>query len=322
MKKIIILPLQQGSRAAGQLNSNCAYAFSSLRSSAFIFSCLLLLILSFGNSANAQATPQVKTSSEAVKISLKDTQPKAPISLSGIVLMPTAYRGNGADSIGLGLDFNAAYYIGRLYGENEYTWTTEKSNYIDRIGVWLLTSDAKMLVQSEKKYRPAMAAGVMGIMQFRDSPQPTLNQPTVSVNVDNKNTNTYASAYVVLSKRIKNKFILNVGYMDGDFPKVIYQLSEFLSEKTMVNWHGYSSFDAPSGMLFTGLAWMPKPGGSYIGIEMLVPQGATQNPKLFNLHLGTLLKLNFEISYLTFDGGYDLMGMFQFRYSYLPKPKR
>ncbi len=278
------------------------------------------LILYFAMGVMAQTTPQTNTSTEAVKISLKDTKPVGPISLSGIVLMPTAYRGNGADSIGLGLDFNAAYYIGRLYGENDYTWTTEKSNYIDRIGVWLLTSDAKMLVQSEKKYRPAMSAGVMGIMQFRDSPQPTLNQPSVSVKVDNKNTNTYACAYVVLSKRIKNKLILNAGYSDGDFPKVIYQLSEFLSEEAL-SLNGYSSFTSPSGMLFTGLAWMPKPGGSYIGIEMLVPQGATKNPKLFNLHLGTLLKLNFEISYLTFDGGYDLMGMFQFRYSYFPRSK-
>ncbi|MCK5583300.1 MAG: hypothetical protein KAI33_05895 [Elusimicrobiales bacterium] len=314
MKKLTILR-QLGSLAAWQLDSNCAYALSRLRSFALISSCL---ILSFAIGANAQTTPQASSSTETIKISLKDIPSKEPISLSGIVLMPTAFRGNGADSIGLGLDFNAAYYIGRLYGENSYAWTNEKSNYIDRIGVWLLMSDAKMLVQSEKKYRPAMAAGVLGIMQFRDSPQPSLNQPTVSVQVDNKNTNTYAGAYVVLSKRIRNKFILNAGYSDGDFPKIIYQLSEFLSEEAM-SLNGYSSFTAPSGMLFAGLAWMPKPGGSYIGIEMIVPQGATQNPKLFNLHLGTLLKLNFEISYLTFDGGYDLMGMFQFRYSYFPR---
>jgi len=37
------------------------------------------------------------------------------------------------------------------------------------------------------------------------------------------------------------------------------------------------------------------------------------------LHLGTLLKLNFEISYLTFKGGWDVLGMFQFRYGYFPR---
>ena len=55
--------------------------------------------------------------------------------LSGIVLMPTAYRGRGKNSIGLGLDFNAAYYIGRLYGKNKYEWTIDKKNYLDRVGV-------------------------------------------------------------------------------------------------------------------------------------------------------------------------------------------
>lgn len=292
---------------------------------------ILPLIMTFCLGANAQTAPPAKQtdgekslqkksiSTETIKSPLKKIKLKEPdISLSGIVLTPTAYRGNGADSIGLGLDFNAAYYIGRLYGENSYPWTSAKSNYIDRIGVWLLTSDAKMLIQSEKKYRPAMAAGVMGTLQFRDAPQPTLNQPTVSVKIDSKNTNTYASAYVALSKRFWNKIILNAGYSDGDYPKIVYQLSEFLSTEAM-DLNGHPSFTAPSGLLFTGLAWMPKPGGSYIGVEMIVPQGATQNPKLFNFHLGTLLKLNFEISYLTFDGGYDLMGMFQFRYSYFPR---
>jgi hypothetical protein len=43
------------------------------------------------------------------------------------------------------------------------------------------------------------------------------------------------------------------------------------------------------------------------------------SPKLINLHLGTLLKLNFELSYLTFKGGWDMLGMFQFRYNYFPK---
>ena len=71
-------------------------------------------------------------------------------------------------------------------------------------------------------------------------------------------------------------------------------------------------------MVFGGFMWLPKKD-SPIGLEIMVPQGAPQSPKLINLHLGTLLKLNFELSYLTFKGGWDLMGMFQFRYNYLPK---
>ena len=239
------------------------------------------------------------------------------VPLSGIVLMPTAYRGRGRNGIGLGLDINAAYYIGRLYGKNTYAWTTEKKNYLDRVGVWLLSADSKMQVQTEGAWRPAMAAGVQGILKFRDSPQPTLNQPTATVKIDSKNTDTFANAYVVLTKRLHPKFFVNAGYSDGDMPKVIYSLSEFLSKEAL-SLNGRPNATIPSGMLFGGFMWLPK-RDSPIGIEFMLPQGAPQSPRLINLHLGTLLKLNFELSYITFKGGWDLLGMFQFRYNYFPR---
>ncbi|MBI5743038.1 MAG: hypothetical protein HY952_00665 [Elusimicrobia bacterium] len=243
------------------------------------------------------------------------------VPLSGIVLMPTAYRGKGRNSIGLGLDFNAAYYIGRLYGKNNYAWTVEKKNYLDRVGLWFLSADSKMQVQTEGSWRPAMAAGVQGILKFRDGAQPSLNQPTVSTKIDSKNTDSYANAYVALTKRLHPKFFVNAGYSDGDMPKVIYGLSEFLSKEAInltKNNPTNAELQIPTGMLFGGFMWLPKKN-SPIGLEVMIPQGAPQSPKLFNLHLGTLLKLNFELSYLTFKGGWDLMGMFQFRYNYLPK---
>ena len=241
--------------------------------------------------------------------------------LSGIVMMPTAYRGKGRNSIGLGLDFNAAYYIGRLYGKNKFSWTTEKKNYLDRVGLWLLSADSKMLVQTEGKWRPAMAAGVQGILKFRDGAQPALNQPSVSTKIDSKNTDSYANAYIALTKRLHPKFVVNAGYSDGDMPKVLYDMSEFLSKEAINLTNGRPSSAAvpvPTGMLFGGIMWMPRKD-SPIGLEFMIPQGAPQSPKLFNLHLGTLLHLNFELSYLTFKGGWDLLGMFQFRYNYLPK---
>jgi len=239
------------------------------------------------------------------------------VPLSGIVLMPTAYRGRGRNAIGLGLDINAAYYIGRLYGKNTYNWTTTKKNYLDRLGIWLLSADSKMQVQTEGAWRPAMSAGVQGILEFRDSPQPTLNQPAATVKVTSKNTDTFANAYVVLTKRLHPKFLVSAGYSDGDMPKVIYSFSEFLSKEAL-SLNGYPNATIPSGMLFGGFMWLPKKD-SPIGVEFMLPQGAPMSPKLINLHLGTLLKLNFEISYLTFNGGWDLLGMFQFRYNYLPK---
>jgi hypothetical protein len=271
--------------------------------------------LSLSTAAVFQSQKAVKPGLPSKPLQYEET--RAP--LSGIVLMPTAYRGRGKNSIGLGLDFNAAYYIGRLYGKNKFEWTVDKTNYLDRVGVWLLMADTKMLIQTEGKLRPAMASGAQGILQFRDSPQPTLTQPGVSVKVNAKNTATYANAYLVLTKRVYRKLILNAGYSDGDMPKVMYQLSEFLSKEAIhFTDPSVTVFNTPTGMLFGGLMWLPKPN-SPVGVEFMIPQGARMNPKLFNFHFGTLLKLNFEVSYLTFRGGWDALGMFQFRYNYFPK---
>ncbi|HAH32326.1 MAG TPA: hypothetical protein DCL44_08435 [Elusimicrobia bacterium] len=238
----------------------------------------------------------------------------AGIPLSGIVLMPTAYRGHGKNAIGLGLDINASYYIGRLYGKNSYSWTSSKTNYLDRVGLWLLTTDAKMLIQTEGRRRPAIASGVQGIFRFRDAPQSAV---TFTVKATGKTTESYANAYLVMTKRLHPKFIVSAGYSEGDMPKVLYQMSEFLSKEAL-SLTGHANQSVPSGMLFGGFMWLPKKN-SAIGAEFIIPQGAPQSPKLINLHLGTLLKLNFEISYLSFKGGWDLLGMFQFRYNYFPR---
>ena len=235
--------------------------------------------------------------------------------LSGIVLMPTAYRGTGINETGPGLDINAAYIIGRLYGKNTYDWTLEKKDYLDRIGIWLLSADGKLQVQTEGKFRPAVAAGVQGIFSFRDSSNPTL-KTNQDLKVDAKSNNSYANAYVAVSKRIGNRFILNAGYSDGDMPKMINSFSEYLSKQAMEQ-NGITGVRGSGGMLFGGMMWLPKPD-SPISVEFMIPQGAPMSPKLVNLHLGTLLKLNFEISYLKFRGGWDLLGVFQFRYNYWP----
>ncbi len=274
-------------------------------------------LLALSTAVPSQPLPEAQKAAKQGMPSQPEQYGEKKSPLSGIVLMPTAYRGRGKNSIGLGLDINAAYYIGRLYGKNKYEWTLDKTNYLDRVGVWLLTGDAKMLIQTEGRLRPALAAGALGMLQFRDSPQPTLTQPGASVKVDSKNTATYTNAYVVLTKRIHRKIMLNTGYLDGDMPKMVYQLSEFLSKEAL-DLNGISNFTIPTGMLFGGLMWLPK-SGSPIGIEVMLPQGAPQNPRLFNLHLGTLLKMNFEISYLAFKGGWDMLGMFQFRYNYFPR---
>ncbi len=106
--------------------------------------------------------------------------------------------------------------------------------------------------------------------------------------------------------------------MEGNIADILPHLSEFLTEEAL-RFGKYSGQKATSrNLFFGGLIWLPKP--TYpLSIEVIVPQGAPAGPRLINFHLGKLLKLNFEISYLTFDGGWDLLGMFHYRYTYFPK---
>lgn len=274
--------------------------------------------------ASAYVSPSTGTAAEAAPYATaSETNParskesiQSPVALSGMILMPTAYRGTGKNTLGLGLDFNAAYYIGRIYGENNYNWTLRKTNYIDRVGVWLIGADAKMLVQTESKWRPALAFGVQGFFALRDAPQPSLNTPSVSISVNS--TNKFASAYGVISKRPFEKLILSAGMMEGDIANQFPMLSEFLSPEAL-KLSGHPDASATSkDILFAGFMFLLKPAYP-VGMEIIIPQGATMHPKLINLHLGALLKLNFELSILTFEGGWDLLGMFQFRYPFFPK---
>ena len=47
--------------------------------------------------------------------------------------------------------------------------------------------------------------------------------------------------------------------------------------------------------------------------------GAPMNPWLINFKIGYFVKLNFDIAYLKYQGGYDVLGVLQFRYNYFPQ---
>lgn len=245
-----------------------------------------------------------------------------PSAVSGLILTPTAYRGAGRfNNPGLGLDFNAAYFIGRLYGKNNYPNAPAHTNYIDRLGVWLLTVDGKMQIQSDEGWRPAVAVGGQTTFLFRDSPQPSVNTPTVTVQVNAKSTQVLTDAYIVASKEL-HKVRTSVGLMQGNFGDLAGNLSEYLSPPALEFYKQTTNF-TPVGFVqsrtvpFGSAFYMVKPDYP-IGFEVMKFDGAYSNPWLFDFKLGRLLHLNFDLAYLKFDGGYDLLGLFQFRYNQFP----
>ncbi len=243
-----------------------------------------------------------------------------PAAVSGVVLTPTAYRGAGRYSTpGLGLDVNAAYYIGRLYGKNSFPLAPRKTNYIDRIGVWLLTADGKMQVQSETDLRPAVAVGGQGTFLLRDSPQPSINSaPSVSVKVSDKSTRLLTDGYFVVSKKF-GPARTSVGVLQGTMGDIVSQLSEFLTPESLRFYAGRPGASASSRTVpYASIFMLPKPEYP-LGFEVLKFNGSPLNPWMINFKLGYFLKLNFDLAFLKYRGGYDVLGVLQFRYNHFPK---
>lgn len=242
--------------------------------------------------------------------------------ISGVVMTPTAYRGAGKfGTPGLGLDFNAVYIIGRLYGKNDFPDAPNKTNYIDRVGVWMLSADGKMQVQSEGPLRPAVSVGGTGTLLFRDSAQPKVNDPnpTVQVNASQKSTRMLASSYVVASKKL-GPVRSSAGVMMGNFGDAVSQFSEFLTPDALAFYakKPRGSIVTTRTMPFASLLVLPKPNQP-LAVEVISFNGAQLNPWMINFKVGYFIKLNFDVGVLFFKGGYDVLGLLQFRYNHFPR---
>jgi hypothetical protein len=240
--------------------------------------------------------------------------------VGGVILTPTAWRGAGRHTgPGMALDVNAAYIIGRLYGKNSYADSPRKTNYIDRVGLWTLTADGKMQVQSEGEYRPAMAVGGQGMLIFRDSPQPTVATPGVSVKVDAKNTKLVTAGYWVLSKKL-GPMRTSAGMLQGNIGDLPALMTENLTPEAI---RFYARDTAGVSVRsrtvpFLSTFYLVKPDYP-VGVEIMKFNGAHRKPMLINFKVGRLFKLNFDLALLRYRGGYDLLGLFQFRYNHFPK---
>jgi hypothetical protein len=260
------------------------------------------------------------TEKYVVGTSTKVAKPLAPAAVSGVIITPTAYRGAGRYTTpGMGLDINAVYYIGTLYGKNNYPLTPDKVDYIDRLGLWLLTADGKMQVQSETSLRPAMAVGVQATAMLRDSPQPTVNaSPTLTVKVSNSSTQFLSDAYLVLSKKF-GPARTSVGVMEGNIGDLPSNLSVYLTPQALQFYRNdFSGTIVKSQTVpYASVLFVPKPAYP-LGVEVMKFNGSPMEPWLINFKVGYFLKLNFDLALLKYTQGYTVLGVLQFRYNYFP----
>jgi hypothetical protein len=250
-----------------------------------------------------------------------------PVAVSGVILTPTAFRGLGRyNTPGLGLDFNAAYYIGLLYGKNNYQNAPDHTDYLDRIGLWLLEVDGKMQLQSDGPWRPAVAVGTQGILMFHDAPPPAsiANNtpgvvPGVQTTVSQQTTQAIADAYVVASKNIDNVRV-SAGIMSGTIGDLPQNLSANLSPEYLQFYKGpvgVAQQSVTRTVPFMSAFYLIKPDYP-IGFELMRFNGAVGSPTLINMKVGRFLKLNFDLGLLKYQGGWDLLGLIQFRFNQFP----
>ena len=148
-------------------------------------------------------------------------------------------------------------------------------------------------------------------------PQPSLNSPTTSVKISADTTNALADAYFVFSKKFRG-LRTSMGYARGNGAERIAMLSEFLNEDAL-KFIGHPNQQAKSkDLVFASLLLLPTPTQP-LAVEFVKPNGMALSPWLINFKLGYFLKLNFDISYLRFNGGWDMLGTFQFRYTHFPR---
>lgn len=276
----------------------------------------------------AESTSEVRLVFDVVeKVVVSSGPPKfvaPPAAVSGMMLTPTAWRGAGRYSTpGLGLDFNGMYVIGRLYGKNSFANSPHHTNYIDRVGVWLLGADGKMQVQSETEVRPAVAVGGQGTFLFRDSGQPNVATntgagATVAVNASQKTTRLLTDGYFVVSKKL-GPVRASAGLMEGNMGDAVAEFSEFLTPDSLTflaNQRGQTVRSRT--MPFLSLFGLPKKSQP-LGVEFIKFNGAALNPWMLNFKIGYFLHANFDLAYLHFQGGYDLLGVLQFRFNQFPR---
>ena len=208
-----------------------------------------------------------------------------PAGVGKIVLLPTAYSKKGGGGVYLNFD----YYIGGLYGRHKESGTS----LFYRVGALLLSLDIKNTFQRESK--GDFFSSSLGVLVNYLYTGNTGSETDVGVTVG-KEALKMSNPYFVLGKRWK-KISLHFGGVLGGMGRIFPYLSDYLHEDRS----GYELFYCGVSMNYK---WMP------LKMEIMKPNGSQQNVWFLQTHIGKELYTNFQIAYLHYDGGYDVLGFF------------
>ncbi len=148
-----------------------------------------------------------------------------PRDRNGLVLMSTAYRGNGLMDRGLNLDLQFTYYIGTLYGEQDPS-LSRLAVYLDPISLWLLGGDIKYTALTEQQSPLALAVGAKGGVELFAGQQSATNSGSFTFS-DKSEFDYLYGGYLALSHSF-GQFGLHGGYLYGNYGNPVFFLSKYL----------------------------------------------------------------------------------------------
>jgi hypothetical protein len=263
-------------------------------------------------------TPQgpVGTPTETSTTTPKPTNTPV-IARSGLALFPTAYSNGLYRSDGFNLDILFSYFIGSII-EKDRGLQTETLN---PLRLWLFTVDAKYGWLHEDGDIPAIASGLIDTLLLQGGSPGATGTSTGSLKFT---AQALGSIYTVASKRIGRDTAVHLGIMRGNlagigggskFVKRILPTGNFsnLMLQFASGLYDERGESAPN-IVYTGFnfKWLGTPWR----FEFIKPFPLSKHPFLIDSKIDRLFAFN--LSYEHWDGGYALLGYFNFRFTILP----
>jgi len=244
---------------------------------------------------------------------------------TGLTLMPTAYRNNIYDNSGFNVDVSFTYYIGTIFGEHPGLDMPDKSaDVFDKIGLSVLTADAKGTVINEFDSWPSLGFGAAFSLLFQDqlgASDPTSFSESINLGDEDSGLIPMYGIFVAASKKLPRDINIHAGYMlSFENGKTQMEFMKYLSQYTRLS--GEVDIPDSKSSYYLGIG-MPLFDRMGIRIEYIVPWEANSNALLPDYYLiNTRIDrfINFDISYLHYPGGYAWLGYISFRFTVFPNP--
>ncbi|HCJ67243.1 MAG TPA: hypothetical protein DHV62_07985 [Elusimicrobia bacterium] len=234
--------------------------------------------------------------------------------VAGEHLVRTKYLFAKKPIFGLNVDFVTNYYIGRLFGKNNPNdrWEKDRYDYITRVGIWLFTIDGKVIFPYLEKKLFSLACGARYTFMYNDKPAPSPGGGPEFVIKPEKSIGLQSN-YVVVTK-VLPRIVFHFGTILGREEEIIPQLSEYVLKYLAGEWK------TSKNIIFFGLNTRLIPRIN-LKIEAIHPLDNPLQPWLFNLDFGRFLPANFQLAYFRYKYGWDILGYFNFRYTFYPPQK-